>query len=76
MITWKMLLENLFLQSDHQDFIEEEKVRLTDKIQATGCTKQELYWMRTLKTLYPDGLNIESDYQQSFQILIWFYNNV
>ena len=56
------LLENLLLQSDHQGFLEEEKVRLTYKIQTSNSTKQELYWMKTLRTLYPDGLNIESDY--------------
>ena len=56
------LLENLLLQSDHQGFLEEEKVRLTDKMWASDHTKQKLYWMRTLRTLYPDGLNIESDY--------------
>ena len=55
-------LENRFLQSDHQGFLEEEKVRLTDKMLASAPTKQEHYSMRTLRTLYPDGLNIESDY--------------
>ena len=29
--------------------------------------------MRTLKTFYPYGLNIGSDYQQSFQTYIYFY---
>ena len=56
------VLENLLLQSDHQGFLEEEKVRLTDKLLASDPTKQELYWMRTLRTLHPDGLKIESDY--------------
>ena len=31
-------------------------------ISASDPTKREYYWMRTLKTLYPDGLNLESDY--------------
>ena len=38
------------------------EVRLIDKTQGSDPTKREHYWMRTLKTLYPDGLNIESDY--------------
>ena len=42
----QVLLENLFLQSDHQSFLEKEKVRLTDKMQTSDPTKQELYWMR------------------------------
>ena len=53
------LLKNLFLQSDHQGFREKEKVGLTDKMSASDPIKQDLYWMRTLRTLYPDGLNIE-----------------
>ena len=56
------LLENLFFQSDHQGFLEEGKVRMTDKMQTSDPTKQELYWMITLRTFYPDDLNIESDY--------------
>ena len=56
------LLKNFFLQSDHQGFHEEEKVRLADKMQAFDPTKQELNCMITLRTLYLDGLNIESDY--------------
>ena len=38
------------------------KVRLIDKTQSSDPTKREFYWMRTLRNLYPDGLNIESDY--------------
>ena len=38
------------------------EVRLFDKTQGSDPTKREFYWMRTLKTLYPDGLNIENDY--------------
>ena len=37
-------------------------VKLIDKTQGSDPTKQEYYWMRTLKSLYTDGLNIESDY--------------
>ena len=55
-------LQSHFLQRDHQDFLKDVEVRLIDKTQASGPTKREFYWMRTLRTLYPDGLNIESDY--------------
>ena len=51
-----------FLQLDHQGFLKDVEVWLIDKTQASDPTKREFYWMRTLRTLYPDGLNIESDY--------------
>ena len=54
-----------FLQSHFlhdKGFLEDVQVRLIDKTQGSDPTKREYYWMRTLKTLYPDGLNIESDY--------------
>ena len=38
------------------------EVRLTVKTPGCDPTKREYYWMTTLKTLYPYGLNIESDY--------------
>ena len=51
-------LQSHFSQPDHKDL----EVRLIDKTESSDPTKREFYWMRTLKTLYPDGLNIESDY--------------
>ena len=51
-----------FLQRDHQGFLKDVEVWLIDKTQASDPTKREFYWMRALRTLYPDGLNIESDY--------------
>ena len=56
-------LQSHFLQHDHQGFLKDIEVRLIDKTQAFDPTKREFYWMRTLKTLYPDDLNIESDYK-------------
>ena len=38
------------------------EIRLIDKTQGSEPTEQEYYWMRTLKTFYPYGLNFESDY--------------
>ena len=55
-------LQSHFLQHDHQDFLKDVEVRLIDKTQASDPTKREFYCMRTLRTLYPDGLNIESHY--------------
>ena len=55
------ILQSHFLQRDHQGFLKDE-VRLIDKMQSSDPAKREFYWMRTIGTLYPDGLNIESDY--------------
>ena len=55
-------LQSYFLQRDHQGFLKDVEVRLIDKTQVSDPTKREIYWVRTLRTLYPDGLNIESDY--------------
>ena len=51
-----------FLQDDRKDFQEDIEIRLIDKTQDFDPTKLEYHWMRTLKPLHPDGLNIESDY--------------
>ena len=50
-------LPSHFLQPDHKGFLKDTEVRT----QGSDLMKLEFYWMRTLKTLYPDGLNIESD---------------
>ena len=50
-------LQSPFLQDDHKGFLEDVEVRLIDKTQGSYPTKSEYYWMRTLKTLNPDGLN-------------------
>ena len=49
-------LESYFLQSDHQGFLKDVAVQLNDKTQASDSTKMEFYWIRTLRTLYPDAL--------------------
>ena len=51
-----------FVQSNHQSFLKDVEVRLIDKTLGSEPTKREFYWMRTLKTLYLDDLNIKSDY--------------
>ena len=55
-------LQSHFLQRHHQGFFKDVEFRLIDKTQASNPTKREFYWMRTLRTLYADGLNIESGY--------------
>ena len=52
-------LQSHFLQDDHKGFLEDVEVRLIDKTQGSDPTKREYCRMRTLKTLYLDGLNIE-----------------
>ena len=42
-------------------FLEDVEVRLIDKTQGSDPTKREYYWMRKIKTFFPDGLKIESD---------------
>ena len=58
------VFEKSFLQRHlhHQDFLKDVEVRLIDKTQASDPTKREFYWMRKLRTLHLDVLNIESDY--------------
>ena len=58
----KFFLPSRFLDGDHKGFPEGVEVRLIDKTQGSDPTKGEHYWITTLKTLYPDGLNIDSDY--------------
>ena len=58
----QMFLQSHFSQRDYQGFLKDVEVRLIDKMQASDPTEKEFYWMRTFKTLYPDGLNTESDY--------------
>ena len=51
-------LQSHFLQDEHESFLENVDVRLIDNKQGSDTTSREYYWMRTLKTLYPDGLNL------------------
>ena len=53
--------ESLFT-ARYKGFLKDVEVRLTDETQGSNSTKREFYWITTLKTYYPDGLNIESDY--------------
>ena len=55
-------LQDHFLQDYHKGFLEDVELRLIDKTQGSDPTELEYYWVGTLKTLYPVGLNIERDY--------------
>ena len=54
----QQFLQTNFLQDDHHGFLEDVEVTLIAKTQASDSTTRGYYWMRTLKTLYPDGLNL------------------
>ena len=56
-------LQSLFLQQpDHKGFFKDVAVIFSNKTQGSDPTKRDFYWIRTLRTLYPDDLNIESHY--------------
>ena len=58
----RKFLQIHFLQQDNKGFLKDVEIRLIDKTQGSDSTKREFYWMITLRTLYPDGLNMESEY--------------
>ena len=43
----------------HRGFLNDVSVTLIDKTDGSGPKKREDYWMKTLKTMAPYGLNIE-----------------
>ena len=53
-----IFFQRLLLQNDQQGFLENVEVRLTDKTQDSDTTQRGFYWMRTLGTFYPDGINL------------------
>ena len=60
-IKQKFLHEH-FLKDDHHGFEKDVSIYLIDKTQSSDPHKREYYWMRTLKTLAPFGLNTEDTY--------------
>ena len=60
-IKQKFLHEH-FSRDDHHGFEQDVSICLIDKTQPSDPHKREYYWMRTLKTLNPDGLNVEETY--------------
>ena len=48
-----------FQSDQHEGFLQDILVTLIDKTDGSEPTKRENYWMRTLRTLAPSGLNVE-----------------
>ena len=55
-------LHEHFLSDSHQSFEEDVSICLIDKTDPSDPHKREYYWMRTLKTIAPFGLNTEETY--------------
>ena len=51
-------LHKHFQTEGHKGFLNEASVILIDKLDRKDSKKRERYWMRTLKTMEPYGLNI------------------
>ena len=52
-----------FYSEVHNEFLGNVSISLIDKTGGFKSKKSENYWMRTLKTLPPLGLNVESAVQ-------------
>ena len=52
------VLQIYFLHDDCKGFLDDVELRVIDKTQSSDSTKREYSWIRTLKTLYPNGLSI------------------
>ena len=48
-----------FYSEGHEGFLKDVSVTLIDKTDASDRKKRKNYWMRTRRTLAPDGLNVE-----------------
>ena len=48
-----------FASEGHNGFLEDVSIALIDKTDGSDPTKRETFWMHTLKTLAPYGLNVE-----------------
>ena len=46
-----------FQTAGHSRFINNTKIRFTNKEDPSDLTRREDFWMDTLKTRYPQGLN-------------------
>ena len=63
-------IQSHFLQPDRKGVHKDVEVRLIDKTQGSDPTKREFYWIRTLRTLYPDNLNIRLAIIVTFMFLL------
>ena len=55
-------LHEHFLKDEHYGFEKHVNICLNDERQSSGPHEREYYWMRTLKTLAPFGLNTVDTY--------------
>ena len=49
-----------FLSEGHAGFLHNISITLIDKTDGSNPIERENYWMRTLRTLEPYGLNVEN----------------
>ena len=49
-----------FESEGHNGFLEDVSITIIDKTDGSNPTKRETFWMHTLKTLAPYGLNVEN----------------
>ena len=52
------ILYKYFESEGHTKFLDDVSRTLIDKTDGSNPTKRENYWMRTLKTFAPYGLNV------------------
>ena len=50
-----------FSSEGHCSFVDEMKITFIDRTDANDPNQREHYWRHTLKTMAPNGLNIEDD---------------
>ena len=50
----QQFLQSHLLQQNRKVFLKYVEVRLINKTKGSDPTNREFYWMRSLKTLYPD----------------------
>ena len=48
-----------FESEGHNGFLKDVSITLIDKTDVSDPTKRETFWMHTLKTLAPYGVNVE-----------------
>lgn len=57
------ILQSRLVQSEYLDFLQNTQIKLIDKTPASGHTKWKFFSIKTIKTLYTDGLNTGSNHK-------------
>ena len=60
--TFQTSLHKHFLSDGHHGLLNDVEITLIDKTDASAPTEREFFWITTLKTLKPNGLNEEERY--------------